>query len=104
MLGRRFAGHNTLDPSINRTNARNGKWTAVEDGKMKGGVKKHICKDWAAIAALVPGRTSYSGSLRSTLMLDPTTPTSEGLAEPFISATTEPQLETDSMSPKTSIF
>jgi hypothetical protein len=44
---------------------------------------------------------SYIGSLRSTLALNPITTTSEAFAEPLISATTEPQPETDFMSPTT---
>jgi hypothetical protein len=46
-----------LDPSIDRTSGRTGKWTAVEDSKLKDGVQTHGDKDWVAISALVPGRT-----------------------------------------------
>jgi hypothetical protein len=45
--------------------------------------------------------TTYTGSLRSMLTLNPTTTTDVGLAAPLLSATTEPQPETDSMSPTT---
>jgi hypothetical protein len=46
-----------LDSSIDRANGRTGKWTAIEDGKLKNAVQSHGGKDWVAIAALVPGRT-----------------------------------------------
>jgi hypothetical protein len=41
-----------LDP-IGRANRRTGKWTAVEDRKLKDALQTN----WAAISALVPGRT-----------------------------------------------
>jgi hypothetical protein len=48
----------TLDPSIDRAPpGRSGKWTAVEDSKLKDAVQMHGGKDWAAITALVPDRT-----------------------------------------------
>jgi hypothetical protein len=34
-----------------------GPWTTEEDNTLKDAVKKHNGADWAAIAALVPGRT-----------------------------------------------
>jgi hypothetical protein len=40
--------------------ARVGLWTEDEDNKLKGSIQKHGGKDWAAIAALVPGRTRTS--------------------------------------------
>jgi hypothetical protein len=46
--------HNALDPSIDR---RKGGWTLEEDSKLKAAVQTHGGKNWAAIAALVPGRT-----------------------------------------------
>jgi hypothetical protein len=46
-----------LDPSIDRANGRTGKWAEAEDSKLKDAVQTHGGKDWAAIAALVPGRT-----------------------------------------------
>jgi hypothetical protein len=49
--------HNALNPSIAPTAGREGKWTAVEDSKLKDAVQTHGGKDWAAITALVPGRT-----------------------------------------------
>jgi hypothetical protein len=49
--------HDALDPSIGRANGRTGKWTGDEDSKLKDAVQTHGGKDWAAIAALVPGRT-----------------------------------------------
>jgi myb proto-oncogene protein len=46
-----------LDPRIDRANGRTGKWTINEDSKLKDSVEMHGGKDWAAITALVPGRT-----------------------------------------------
>jgi hypothetical protein len=46
-----------LDPNIDRANGRTGKWTEDEDLKLQGAVQMHGGKDWAAISALVPGRT-----------------------------------------------
>jgi hypothetical protein len=49
--------HDVLDPSIDRESGRSSNWTAVEDSKLKDAVQMHGGKDWAAITALVPGRT-----------------------------------------------
>jgi protein involved in temperature-dependent protein secretion len=49
--------HNALNPSIGQTNGRTRKWTEDEDSKLKDAVQTHGGKDWAAITALVPGRT-----------------------------------------------
>jgi hypothetical protein len=46
----------TLDPNIDPTTARTGKWTPVKDIKLKDAVQAHGGKNWDAIAALVPGR------------------------------------------------
>ena len=48
---------NVLDPSIDRASGRKGKWTAVEDSKLKDAVQTHGDKDWVTITALVLGRT-----------------------------------------------
>jgi hypothetical protein len=48
---------NALDPSIDRANRCTGKWTEDEDTKLKDSVQMHGGKDWAAISALIPGRT-----------------------------------------------
>jgi hypothetical protein len=48
--------HDVLDPNIGRANGRKGKWTAVEDRKLKAAVQTHGDKDWDTISALVPGR------------------------------------------------
>jgi myb proto-oncogene protein len=47
-----------LDPSIDRANGRMGRWTAVEDSKLKDAVQTHGGKNWVAISAMVPGRTN----------------------------------------------
>jgi myb proto-oncogene protein len=49
--------YNCLDPSIDRANARTGKWTSDEDTKLKDAVRSHGGKNWVLIAAIVPGRT-----------------------------------------------
>jgi myb proto-oncogene protein len=46
-----------LDPSIDQTKGRTGKWTADEDSELKTAVEAHGGKDWAAIALLLAGRT-----------------------------------------------
>jgi hypothetical protein len=48
---------NALNPNIDRAYVRKGKWTAIEDSKLKDAVQSHGCKDWVVISALVPGRT-----------------------------------------------
>jgi hypothetical protein len=50
--------HNFLDPSITLTARKTGTWTADENKKLRDAVQTHGDKDWAGIAALVPGRTS----------------------------------------------
>jgi hypothetical protein len=52
-----YRWRDALDPSIDRANARLGKWTAVEDSKLKDAVQMHGDNDWVAITALVSSRT-----------------------------------------------
>jgi hypothetical protein len=52
-----YRWHHELDPIIDRTNKRRGKWAEDEDIKLKDAVQTHGDKNWAAITALVPGRT-----------------------------------------------
>jgi hypothetical protein len=58
-----------LDPGINT-----GKWTPEEDAMLADAVKKHGhgYGNWAAVAALVPGRTNMQCSKRWRLHLDAT--------------------------------
>jgi hypothetical protein len=49
---------NSLDPSSGAVSGRTGSWTKEEDLKLKHSVQMHGGKDWAAISALVPGRTN----------------------------------------------
>jgi hypothetical protein len=49
--------HDVLDRNIERASGRIGKWAEDENSKLKDAVQTHGDKDWAAIAALVPGRT-----------------------------------------------
>jgi hypothetical protein len=61
-----------LDPIINSTaNRLTGEWEEDEDIKLKNAVHKHGGKDWAAIAALVPGRAANQCCYRWHQVLDP---------------------------------
>jgi hypothetical protein len=55
-----------LDPNINK-----GKWTLEEDAKLTGAVKKHGGNHWAAVAAMVPGRTDKQCRYRWAKNVDP---------------------------------
>jgi hypothetical protein len=46
----------SLDPNIERTFGRTDKWTTDEVDKLRDAVQLHNCKNWDAIALLVPGR------------------------------------------------
>jgi hypothetical protein len=63
--------HRVLDPSIDRSLARAGKWTADEDKKLKDAVRLHGANNWKSIAELVPGRTSWQCADRWRDNLDP---------------------------------
>jgi myb proto-oncogene protein len=56
--------HDALVSNIDPMTACTGRWTAVEDIKLKDAVQTHGGKDWAAIAALVPGRTKLQCRMR----------------------------------------
>jgi hypothetical protein len=60
----------TLDLRIDRAPGRAGRWTEDEDIKLLDAVQLHG-KDWAAITALVPGRTKKQCSRRWHSALDP---------------------------------
>jgi hypothetical protein len=49
--------HDQLRSKTDETTARAGNWTTDEDSTLKEAVEKHNGENWAAIAALVPGRT-----------------------------------------------
>jgi hypothetical protein len=49
--------HNVVHANLDRTPGRKGSWTEDEVIKLKSAVQLLRGKDWAAIAALVPGRT-----------------------------------------------
>jgi hypothetical protein len=49
--------HDVLNPHIDGANRSRGRWAENEDIKLKDAVQTHGCKNWDAIAALVPGRT-----------------------------------------------
>jgi hypothetical protein len=50
--------NDVLDPSIDRANGRTGKWSESEVIKLEYAVNTLGDKDWVAIAAWVPGRTT----------------------------------------------
>jgi hypothetical protein len=70
--------HKVLDPSIDRTNGRTGKWKEDEDVELKNAVHKHDGKDWVAIAALVQGRTKKQCQSRWRDVSDPRTTETNG--------------------------
>jgi hypothetical protein len=51
--------------------AQKGSFTLEEDDKLARAVKQLGCKDWVAVAALVPGRTSSQCRKRWACFLDP---------------------------------
>jgi hypothetical protein len=62
--------HDVLISESDDTNARVGKWTTEEDGKLKDAVEKHNGEDWAAISELVPGRSKQQIKKRWHYILD----------------------------------
>jgi hypothetical protein len=60
-----------LDPNITMTGGRTGSWTDDEDSKLKDAVQTHGGKNWGAIAALVPGRTTKQCRDRWKKHMDP---------------------------------
>jgi hypothetical protein len=63
--------HNALNPSIAPTAGRTGEWTEDEDLKLKAAKQTHGGKNWAVIAAMVPGRTKNQCYHRWHHVLDP---------------------------------
>jgi hypothetical protein len=68
-----------LDPKIDRTNGRTGKWAKDEDIVLKDAVQTHGGKNWAAIAELVSGRTTSQCSTRWMKALNPSIDHANGL-------------------------
>jgi hypothetical protein len=60
-----------LDPSIDKSNRRMGRWTKDEDSKLKDAVKTHGGKNWDAIAELILGRGENQCCKRWHRVLDP---------------------------------
>jgi myb proto-oncogene protein len=60
-----------LYPNIDRVNRRKGKWTAVENSKLKDAVETYGARNWTVIAALIPGRTRLQCRNRWKDVLDP---------------------------------
>jgi hypothetical protein len=63
--------YSALDPSIDRATGRSDMWTTDEDDKVKYSVQMYGGKGWAAIAAMVPGRTRDQYNKRWHIALDP---------------------------------
>jgi uncharacterized protein (DUF2237 family) len=63
--------HDVLDCSIYLAIGRKNSWTEDEDIKLKKAVQLHGGKNWAAIAAIVPGRTQRTCHSRWHDVLDP---------------------------------
>ena len=64
--------HDVLNPSIDGANAHaTGKWGEDEDLELRNAVQTHGGKNWAAIAALVPGRAESQCRNRWHHVLDP---------------------------------
>jgi hypothetical protein len=66
-----YRWHFVLDPSIDRANEGLGTWKEDEDIKLKAAVQMHGGKNWAAIVAVVPGRTRNMCHYRWHYVLDP---------------------------------
>jgi hypothetical protein len=60
-----------LDPNVDRTTARTGKWTLAEDDKLTEGVRE-FGEQWIRVAAMVPGRTNLQCRFRWVTHLAPT--------------------------------
>jgi hypothetical protein len=56
--------HISLKPSSDTVSRRTGKWTEGEDNMLKDAVKTLGEKDWAAVAALIPGRSKDQCRIR----------------------------------------
>jgi myb proto-oncogene protein len=67
-----------LNPSIGGASGRTGKWTAVEDSKLKDAVQTHGDKGWSAISALILGRTEKQCNNRWNYVLRPNIDGSSG--------------------------
>jgi hypothetical protein len=65
-------------PSIDPPNGRTGKWAEDEDSKLKDAVQRYGGKNWAAITALVPGRTEKQCFCRWKRRIDPNSSTVRG--------------------------
>jgi hypothetical protein len=63
--------HVAVNPKIDRTAPRTGRWTKDEDNKLKEAAEKYGAKNWDAIAALVPSRTRSQCAGRWHDALDP---------------------------------
>jgi hypothetical protein len=63
--------HVAVDPRIDRTTPRTGRWTKEEDNKLKIAAEKYGGKNWDAVALLVPTRTRSQCTGRWHDALDP---------------------------------
>jgi hypothetical protein len=70
--------HEALVPNIGRASERKGTWAPDEGIKLRDAVQTHGDKDWAAISALVPGRTKRQCWQRWKKHMDPNRSTVRG--------------------------
>jgi hypothetical protein len=70
--------HHALALKVDRSIGRKGSWTAHENNTLKKAIEMYGSKDWAAIVALVPGRTKQQCYDRWRKVLDPTLGTVNG--------------------------
>jgi hypothetical protein len=63
--------HAAVDPRIDRTTPRTGRWTKDEDNKLRKAAEKYGGKNWDAVAAMVPSRTRSQCTGRWHDALDP---------------------------------
>jgi hypothetical protein len=66
-----YPGQGGQMPYRAATSAVTGRWAEDEDDKLKDAVETHGGKNWAAIAALIPGRTRKQCRNRWHSALDP---------------------------------
>jgi hypothetical protein len=63
--------HAAVDPRIDRTTPRTGRWTKDEDNKLRMAAIKYGGKNWDAVAAMIPSRTKSQCTGRWHDALDP---------------------------------
>jgi hypothetical protein len=59
--------YSVLKFSIGRANEHQGKWTAVEDSKLKDVLQTHGGNNWSAVDVLFPGQVENSAGADSVI-------------------------------------